>query len=68
MIIKGSRCPECNSEIEYSGNYFCPNCGWALPDNKSHRTKKEKETFKVAYVLYMKQTNQEDNIDFHLIK
>lgn len=58
LLIPGSRCPRCNSPMEYDGNYWCSSveCDWVLPENCSGA---DAEAFKVAYVLLMQQRGEE---------
>ena len=56
FLIVGSRCPRCNSEMEYDGNYWCSDCPWILPEWPRGR---DREAFEVAYVLLMQQTGRE---------
>ena len=62
-LIKGSRCPKCNNECEYNGNYWCSTCSWVLPHYENGTSGKYEETFKILYVLLMKQRGLEPDID-----
>lgn len=57
-LIRGSRCPKCGSPLEYNGNYWCSEsrCSYVMPERM---TRADKQAFNVAYVLLMKQRNQE---------
>lgn len=59
-VIPGSRCPKCNSPLEYNGNYWCSerDCTYTMPDYE-HMKRRDKQAFNVAYILYMRQRGQE---------
>lgn len=59
--IKGSRCPECFSEIVYDGTYSCSaECGWYLPDPT--RKREDKHAFNVAYTLLMAERGEQPDV------
>jgi len=59
-VIEGSRCPRCNFELEYNGNYWCTQeeCDYTMPDVEG-MTSDDKQAFNAAYTLLMRQTGRE---------
>lgn len=60
-LIPGSRCPRCNSPLEYNGNYWCSQtkCKYTMPGEENRMRQADKMAFNIAYVLLMQQRGRE---------
>ena len=61
VLIPGSRCPKCNSPLEYNGNYWCSEraCQYTMPGEEDRMRQVDKMAFNIAYVLLMQQRGEE---------
>jgi hypothetical protein len=61
QLIHGSRCPRCQSELEYNGNYWCSRteCRYVMPGDPERMRRSDKDAFNVAYTLLMHQRGEE---------